>query len=99
MAKAGQRPEFWAALVAEALAGGASHAEIAARHGVTESALKYYFYKARKQPPTAKRVAVLPVRVGDEARLISVELGGSLRLRFAEGCDPGYVAALVAKLR
>ena len=47
----------------------------------------------------AKRVSVLPVRVGDEARLISVELGGSLRLRFAEGCDPGYVAALVAKLR
>jgi hypothetical protein len=44
-------------------------------------------------------VPVLPVRVGDEVRLISVELGGSLRLRFAEGCDPSYVAALVAKLR
>lgn len=99
MAKAAQRPEFWAAVVAEGQASGASHAEIAAKHGVTEAAFKYHFYKARKQPATAKRVAVLPVRVGDEARLISVERGGSLRLRFAEGFDPGYVAALVAKLR
>lgn len=99
MAKAARRPEFWAAIVAEAQAGGAPHAEIAAKHGVTESAFKYHFYKARKQPATAKRVPVLPVRVSDEARLISVELGGSLRLRFAEGCDPAYVAALVAKLR
>jgi transposase-like protein len=99
MAKAAQRPEFWAAVVAEAQAGGASHAEIAAKHGVTEAAFKYHFYKASKRPATAKHVPVLSVRVGDEARLISVELGGSLRLRFAEGCDPGYVAALVAKLR
>jgi hypothetical protein len=42
---------------------------------------------------------MLPVRVSDEARLISVELGSSLRLRFVEGCDPAYVAALVGKLR
>ena len=100
MTSAAKSQEFWAAVVAEAQAGDASHGAIAAKHGVTEAALKYHFYKARKQSKATKRVAVLPVRVGDgEARLLSVELGASLRLRFAEGCDPAYVAALVAKLR
>jgi hypothetical protein len=99
MAKAAKASEFWATVVAEAQAGAESHAAIASKHGVTEAALKYHFYKARKPAARAKQVAVLPVRVGDEARLISVELGSSLRLRFAEGCDQGYVAALVAKLR
>lgn len=100
MAKAAERPEFWAAVVAEAQAGGASHADIAAKHGVTEAALKYHYYKARKPGKSTKRVPVLPVRLGDqEQRQMSVELGPSLRVRFAEGCDPSYVAALVAKLR
>jgi hypothetical protein len=62
MAKAARRPEFWTAVVAEAQAGGAPHAEIAAKHGVSEAAFKYHFYKARKQPATAKRVPVLPGR-------------------------------------
>jgi hypothetical protein len=93
-------PEFWAAVVGEAQAGGASHAEVAAKHGVTEAALKYHFYKARKQAGKSKRVPVLPVRIGDgETRQFSVELGAGVRVRFAEGCDPAYVAALVAKLR
>jgi hypothetical protein len=40
------------------------------------------------------------VRIGDgETRQFSVELGAGVRVRFAEGCDPAYVAALVAKLR
>jgi transposase-like protein len=100
MAKVAQRREFWAAVVAEAQAGGASHADIAAKHGVTEAALKYHFYKARKPRTAAKRVPVLPVRLGDqEPRQMSVELGPSLRVRFAEGCDPAYIAALVTKLR
>ena len=85
--------------MSEAQAGAESHSAVAAKHGVTDAALKYHFYKAQKRPAVAKRVPMLPVRVGDEARLISVELGGSLRLRFAEGGDPAYVAALVAKLR
>ena len=36
--------------MAEAQAGAESHAAIAAKHGVTEAALKYHFYKARKRP-------------------------------------------------
>ena len=66
---------------------------------MTEAALKYHFYKARKPTAARKRVPMLPVRVGEEARLFSVEMVGSLRLRFAEGCDPAYVAAVIAKLR
>jgi hypothetical protein len=100
MTRTARASDFWATVVAEAQTGAESHAAIAAKHGVTEAALKYHFYKALKAPASArKQVSMLPVRVGDEARLISVELGGSLRLRFAEGCDPSYVAALVAKLR
>lgn len=100
MAKASKGAEFWATVVAEAQAGEASHTAIAAKHGVTESALKYHFYKARSQPAAAKRVSMLPVRIGDgEGAQVSIELGPSLRVRFAEGCDPAYVAALIAKLR
>lgn len=99
MAKQAKGPDFWASAVAEAQAGELPHAEIAAKYGVTEAALKYHFYKARKQQGSSKRVPVLPVRVGDEPRELSVDLGGTMRLRFGEGCDPSYVAALVAKLR
>ena len=93
--------DFWAAVVAEAQAGAETHAAVAAKHGVTEAALKYHFYKARKPAAARNRMPMLPVRVGvgDDARLFSVEMGGSLRLRFAEGCDPAYVAAVIAKLR
>src|SRR5262245_10924012 len=92
-------PDFWEAVVAEAQAGAEPHAAIAAKHGVTEAALKYHYYKARKRVVMRKRVSMLPVQVGHEARLFSIEMGGSLRLQFAEGCDPAYVAAVIAKLR
>ncbi|HKY35405.1 MAG TPA: hypothetical protein VJN18_05665 [Polyangiaceae bacterium] len=66
MAQAKKEAGFWAAVVAEAQASEEPHTVIAARHGVTEAALKYHFYKARKPGTTArKRVSVLPVRVGD----------------------------------
>ena len=93
-----QRPEFWAAVVAEAQAGGASHAEIAAKHGVTEAALKYHYYKARK---TVRRAAtrVLPVRVKGEvpSALIEAEFRG-VRVSFREGCEPAYIAAVLGAL-
>jgi hypothetical protein len=95
MAHSKKEAGFWAAVVAEAQASTEPHATIAAKHGVTEAALKYHFYKARKPAPPA----MLPVRVDESARLFSVEMDGSLRLRFAEGCDPAYVAAVIAKLR
>jgi len=91
---------FWAALVVEAQAGTESLAAVAARHGVTEAALRYHFYKKEKPTEAARQVVpMLPVRVEGDARLFCIEMDGSLRLRFAEGCDPAYVAAVIAKLR
>ena len=99
MAKSKRGPDFWATVVAEARAGAESLAAVAAKHRVTEAALQYHLYAKPKREKQRKSVAVLPVRVASEARLFSVELDGSLRLRFAEGCDPAYIAALIAKLR
>ena len=100
MARSKKEPGFWTALVAEAQASTESLATVAAKHNVTEAALRYHFYK-REKPTEASQTSVpmLPVRVDGDSRLFSVEMAGSLRLRFAEGCDPAYVAAVIAKLR
>ena len=91
---------FWTALVAEAQASTDSLAAVAAKHNVTEAALRYHFYKREKATESTNRaVPMLPVRVEGDSRLFCIEMDGSLRLRFAEGCDPAYVAAVVAKLR
>ena len=94
-----QRAEFWAAVVAEAQAGGASHAEIAAKHGVTEAALKYHFYKARRSGKRPAVPRVLPVRVKGESpsALIEAEFRG-VRVSFREGCEPAYIAAVLGAL-
>jgi hypothetical protein len=100
MARSKKEPGFWTALVAEAHASTESLAAVAAKHSVTEAALRYHFYKREKPTEvTNKSVPMLPVRVDGDSRLFSVEMDGSLRLRFAEGCDPAYVAAVIAKLR
>jgi hypothetical protein len=93
--------EFWASVVAEARKGELPRAEVAAKHGVTDAALKYQLYKAPgRTVAKGKALAVLPVRVsGAAAKQVELELGAEFRLRFDEGCDPGYVAALVARLR
>jgi hypothetical protein len=63
--------------------------------------LKYHLYKSpRRLDGNSDALALLPVRVsGAAAKLVEVELGGGLRLRFEEGCDPAYVAAVVSRLR
>jgi hypothetical protein len=100
MARSKREAGFWAALVAEAQASTDSLAAVAAKHNVTEAALRYHFYKKEKTTEvTNKSVPMLPVRVEGDSRLFTVEMDGSLRLRFAEGCDPAYVAAVIAKLR
>ncbi|MFZ5895584.1 MAG: hypothetical protein ACOY0T_31290 [Myxococcota bacterium] len=83
----------WAAIVAEAEIAGVPHKEIAAKHGVTVAALKYHLYQTRQREAGEPRV--LPVRVGDESRTFVVEVG-TARLRFAEGCEPSYVAAVLS---
>jgi len=45
-------------------------------------------------------LALLPVRLtGAAAKQVELEFGAGLRLRFEEGCDPAYIAAVVSRLR
>ena len=99
MARSKREPGFWQSVVAEARASAEPVAAIAARHGVTEGALRYHLYKTPRSSSPSRQSPLLPVRVEGDARLFSVEMDGSLRLLFAEGCDPAYVAAVIAKLR
>jgi hypothetical protein len=93
--------EFWATAVAEAQRGTIPRSQVAAKHGVTDAALKYHLYKSPRRASTKSHaLALLPVRLsGTAAKQLEIELGPGLRLRFDEGCDPGYVAALVGRLR
>jgi len=93
--------EFWATAVAEAQKGAIPRSQVAAKYGVTEAALKYHLYKSPRRASTkSDALALLPVRLsGTTAKQVEVELGPGLRLRFDEGCDPAYVAALVGRLR
>jgi len=72
----------------------------AQRYRGAEAALRYHFDKReRATESTNKAVPMLLVLVVGASRLFCIEMAGSLRLRFAESCDPAYVAAVVAKLR
>jgi hypothetical protein len=101
MAKSHRGKEFWAALVAEVEKGELPRVHVAAKHGVSDDALKYHLYKARNaKAPKTKALALLPVRLsGTASKQLDLDLGGGLRLRFEEGCEPAYVAAIVSRLR
>jgi hypothetical protein len=86
--------QFWSAIVVEAETAGVPHTQIAAKHGVSLPALKYHIYKARNAGAKAEP-RLLPVRMTDERRTFQVELG-AVRLNFAEGCEPAYVAAVLS---
>jgi len=93
--------EFWAAAVAEVQKGDLPRVQVAAKHGVSDAALKYHLYKT--VPASTRKGSspeLLPVRLsGSVAKQVEFEFGGGLRLRFEEGCDPAYVAAVVSRLR
>jgi hypothetical protein len=74
---------------------------VAAKHGVSDAALKYHLYKTTGSTAVkGKAPALLPVRLtGAVTMQVELEFGGGLRLRFDEGCDPAYVAAVVGRLR
>ena len=97
MARSSRSSEFWLRVVAEAKAPGAVCKEVAARHGVTVAALKYHLQKARAGRAST---AILPVRVvGADRPLVEIDVAPGVRLRVTEACDPGFVAALVSRLR
>ena len=93
--------EFWPTIVAEARKGAIPRAAVAAKHGVSDAALKYHMHKATGSTAAkSKALALLPVRLtGAAAKQVELEFGAGLRLRFEEGCDPAYVAAVVCRLR
>jgi transposase-like protein len=91
-----QTSERWASIVAEAETPGVHHADVALKHRVSLSALKYHVYKARRG---ARSVVprLLPVRIGTEPPLLQAQVG-AIRVSFPEGCGPSYVAALLTAL-
>jgi len=93
--------EFWAAVVDEVKKGDLPRVQVAAKHGVSDAALKYHLYKTvPARSPKGSSPELLPVRLsGSVTKQIEFEFGGGLRLRFEEGCDPVYVAAIVSRLR
>ena len=91
MAKSlGHGAEFWAAVVAEAKKGAIARVAVAAKHRVSDAALKYHLCKtAGSTAVKSKAVALLPLRLtGSAAKQVELEIGAGLRLHFDEGCDP-----------
>ena len=86
-------------VVAEAQAGGQTLEQVAAKHSVTEAALKYHLYKSRRATakPRARAPRVLPIRVEQESAVVEAQFG-SLRLSFCDSCDPAYVVAVLGAL-
>lgn len=104
MAQTRKGAEFWSKIVAEATSSGGTRAAVAARHGISVAALNYHLHKARRNGPGSEQSApavMLPVRVTAtrSRHSIELELSDGVRLRFPEGCDPAYVAELVARVR
>jgi transposase-like protein len=83
---------FWVELVAE-LEAGAATGDVARRHKVRETTLRWWRTQLRR-PATGPRL--LPVVAGPAARAgrhVEIAVGDAV-LRFEEGTDVGYVAAL-----
>ena len=102
MSKSSSRgAEFWEMVVGEARKGLIPRVAVAKKHGVSDAALKYHLYKTTGSTSLkSKALALLPVRLtGAAAKQVELEFGAGLRLRFEEGCDPAYVAAVVSRLR
>lgn len=82
--------------MAEAETPGVRHSDVALKHRVSLSALKYHVYKARRgERGTAPRL--LPVRIGAEPPVLQAQVG-TIRVSFSESCSPAYVAALLGAL-
>lgn len=93
--------ERWAKIVAEAEQAGVSHAEIASKYRVPLSTLRYHIYKGRKSTiAVAASPRLLPVRIEREPSPVSTLQAhvGAVRVSFAEGCSPSYVAAVLSAL-
>jgi hypothetical protein len=86
-------------VVAEAQAGGQTLEQVAAKHSVTEAALKYHLYKTRRATarPSTRGPRVLPVRVERQSAVVEAQFG-PLQVSFCDSCDPAYVVAVLGAL-
>jgi transposase-like protein len=101
----GHGRRFWERVVAEAERSEDTHAEVAARHGVSIAALRSWLYRLRREPGRGtSEPRLLPVRVADRGEFvlatepIAVVTASGLEVRVPAGADVAYVAALVRAL-
>jgi hypothetical protein len=90
---------FWERVVADVDAG-ASQAEAAQRHDVSQSGLAYWVRQLGAEKARSADPQLLPVRISGNvaARRLGLVVD-DLRLEFDDGTDPAYVAAVARALR
>lgn len=79
-------------LVAE-LEAGAAPGDVARRHKVRETTLRWWRTELRRSAPGPRLLPVIAGPAERTARHVEIAVGGAV-LRFEEGTDIGYVAAL-----
>lgn len=95
--------EQWEKLVEELKTSGLTQDAFAARHGVSVNTLQFWIYKLRREEKAPRFVPVhvvassAPARRSEAGWLELATRSGHL-LRFAEGTDPKYLAAVLAEL-
>lgn len=97
---------FWKRVVTEAEGKQQTHAEVAAQHGVTLSALRSWIYRLRRErsaEEVERAPRLLPVRISasgatpSSRRAVTVRRG-DLEIQIEEGTDPAYISELVRAL-
>ena len=83
---------FWEELVAE-LEAGAAPGDVARRHKVRETTLRWWRTQLRRSPPGPRLLPVIAGPAVRTGRHVEIAVGGAV-LRFEEGTDVAYVAAL-----
>ena len=79
-----------------------THGEVAARHGVSVSALRSWIYRLRRERGRVGEPRLLPVRIVGSSPAVREALEvvvGEILLRVPSGTDPTYVASLLTALR
>jgi len=95
-----QRREVWERAVTLIESGSATRAAVAAKLGVSESAVGYWVTKLRQEGGSVRRTELLPVRVTGQVVSSGIEIRvGDVSVSVREGADTGYVAELVRALR
>jgi len=98
-----QDRRFWKRVAAVAERSELTHSEVAARHGVSVSALRSWIYRLRRERGSVGpgEPRLLPVRIAASpaVREFVEVVVGEVLVRVPTGTDPAYVASLLAALR